>query len=597
MYKRIVQKSLGLLFFYVIVIVGIFVIQFRSDSIISENIGALHLMLSEVKDENGDAHLKNDVRISFNGFTCSANAEAPIVALFSDGSEKSLSLVSYEKKNLSYDLQFTEGIRLSFSVSDETEKAHLRIASQFPKTVSSLSLPYSLSNNATVLAQTESALQLDMRRSQWELQAARIAGETLSLDGAHPFVSYAFFDAKSKFSYDAASRLAFADETAFGQTLASLTQNLISAFQNQSESGVSEREVVSFVAAMAASGKYNEGVDAVPDSFKKGNARTFLSAPFFDSLSRNLPSLKNTLALYRDSVSQNTLQAFEYAGIADYLCMYPEAPTVLSILQTANGIQKESVSLADAVNILLLYDTLVSKNTALSNRLSDAPEVCAAKISEACRIENAKVTISENGAFLSALDACKTGDALIRFGKASADSALEKTGYALVNSYAGESASFDLETLSELYALLVHDNMFYPHFACMGFDAGEAVWAWTIAQDISFEKKDADELTFSIDFPDSWTHYVYIHGIRNFRTIYIYDMAFRSDPRFETYNSSGYVFESSDKLLLLKSRHKQQIEKIRLVYRTTETPAPEAETGGEAPSDEEPASAEPPKTE
>ena len=59
-------------------------------------------------------------------------------------------------------------------------------------------------------------------------------------------------------------------------------------------------------------------------------------------------------------------------------------------------------------------------------------------------------------------------------------------------------------------------------------------------------------------------------------------MAFRTDPRFETYNSSGYVYKADSQSLLLKSRHKTQIEKIRMSYipvpkaAPAPTPAPAA---------------------
>ena len=45
-------------------------------------------------------------------------------------------------------------------------------------------------------------------------------------------------------------------------------------------------------------------------------------------------------------------------------------------------------------------------------------------------------------------------------------------------------------------------------------------------------------------------------------------MAFRTDPRFETYNSSGYVYRSTSDTLLLKSRHKSEIENITMGYKT-----------------------------
>ena len=55
-------------------------------------------------------------------------------------------------------------------------------------------------------------------------------------------------------------------------------------------------------------------------------------------------------------------------------------------------------------------------------------------------------------------------------------------------------------------------------------------------------------------------------------------MAFRTDPRFETYNSSGYVYKKSSETLLLKSRHKSQLEKVRLVYHAKPAPAPVVES-------------------
>ena len=99
------------------------------------------------------------------------------------------------------------------------------------------------------------------------------------------------------------------------------------------------------------------------------------------------------------------------------------------------------------------------------------------------------------------------------------------------------------------------------------------MWAWTCARDISYEKESDDIINITIDFPESLTHYVIIKGIPHFTTIYIYNMAFRTDPRFETYNSSGYVYKSSTNTLLLKSRHKSKKEVIRFDFKVPEKKA------------------------
>ena len=62
-------------------------------------------------------------------------------------------------------------------------------------------------------------------------------------------------------------------------------------------------------------------------------------------------------------------------------------------------------------------------------------------------------------------------------------------------------------------------------------------------------------------------------------------MAFRTDPRFETYNSSGYVHQKDNDVLLLKSRHRSANEVIRLVYNTAavEKPAMDAASAAATP--------------
>ncbi len=54
--------------------------------------------------------------------------------------------------------------------------------------------------------------------------------------------------------------------------------------------------------------------------------------------------------------------------------------------------------------------------------------------------------------------------------------------------------------------------------------------------------------------------------------LYIYDVAFRTDPRFESYNSSGYVYLKESSSLLLKSRHRSRREEIRLIYKEPVSP-------------------------
>ena len=126
--------------------------------------------------------------------------------------------------------------------------------------------------------------------------------------------------------------------------------------------------------------------------------------------------------------------------------------------------------------------------------------------------------------------------------------------------------------------MIAWDNKFYPRIVLINSIGKDAIWAWTCANSITSKTDPTEGLTLTLDFPLEHTHYVIFKGIPAFEQIFIYNMAFRTDPRFETYNSSGYVYKADSKTLLLKSRHKSQIEDVRMSYtpvvRATPAPAP-----------------------
>jgi hypothetical protein len=570
MYTNIVKKSLGLLVIYAAIIVGIFILQFRSDSVISEKLGNLHVTLAEAKTDDGKSVLKNKMLVSFNGISFLSDDEhSASVTYLGTNSKKNVSLVSWEKKSpLSCEFTFTDNIVIRFSLTDDSVKAHLSIKAVLPSNVFAFYLPYQLMSGSTVISQSDTCLQLGVRSSQWELSAAGIDPNVLALTDDTDTASYAFFDKTKTFSFEALGDMGGADISEYNDTINSFEKNLISAFNSlpQNASSVTEQAAVSFVADMGKKGRYNEALDAIPSSFKKSVQRTYLSAPYFDSLAAMYKSLERQLNNYRDIVAQNTISAFSVEGIVDYMCMHPDSDAVKALLATGAAADEKTLTVMQATGILRTYDSLFTKNNDLASILLPAVEKCVRKITASCAVDGKNITVSENGTFLSVVQAAQIGDALIRYGQASGNQTLTDGGYLIINSYLAESSSFDLRTLADIYPIIIHNNLYYPHFIILGFENGQAVYAWTCALDVKYEKDKFGTTTLSVDFPQGYTHYLIVNGIRTFKSIYIYDMAFRTDPRFETYNSSGYVYNADTGTLLLKSRQKSDHEVIRFMY-------------------------------
>lgn len=582
MYTNIVKKSLGLLVVYAAVIVGIFILQFRSDSVISEKLGNLHVSLAEAKTADGRPVLKNKILVSFNGISFLSDDEhSAAVTYLGTNTKRNVSLVSWEKQSpLSCEFTFTGNIVLRFSLTDDTPKAHLSIKAVLPSDVFAFYLPYQLMNGSTVVSQSDTSLQIGVRSSQWELSAAGIDPSMLALTDDTDTASYVFFDKTKTFSFEAVADMEGADVSEYNDTISAFEQNLITAFNSlsQNASSVTEQAAVSFVADMAKKGRYNEALDAVPSSFKKGVQRTYLSAPYFDSLAAMYKSLERQMSNYRDIVARNTLSSFAVDGLADYMCMHPDSVAVKTLLATGAAADGKTLTVTQAADILRTYDSLFARNTELASILLPAVQKCVDKIASSCAVDGKNITVSENGTFLSVVQAAEVGDALIRYGQASGNQALTKGGYFIVNSYLAGSASFDLRTLADIYPIIIHNNPYYPHFVLLGVEGGQPVYAWTCASGLKYEKDSLGTITITIDFPQTYTHYLIVNGIRPFHSIYIYDMAFRTDPRFETYNSSGYVYNSDSGTLLLKSRQKSQLEKIRLTYSSAAKESEETNT-------------------
>jgi hypothetical protein len=68
------------------------------------------------------------------------------------------------------------------------------------------------------------------------------------------------------------------------------------------------------------------------------------------------------------------------------------------------------------------------------------------------------------------------------------------------------------------------------------------------------------------------THHIIIRGIRPFIRLQIHGMDWRTDSQFERYDSSGWVYYPQDQVLILKLRHRELVENIRIIYR--EEPQP-----------------------
>lgn len=583
---RIIRKALSLLIVDIVIIIGIFVLQFRTDSSIIEKIGNLQFTFSQTEDINKNVIVQNKLRMSYNGLNLFFDDTTPAVIRKNGTDISPVQLVSWEKKDaLSYILNFTENVKVTFELATDDLSSSLAIIADLPSGVMDIAFPYSISSNMKVQKDDSNRVVLNGKKSSWELAAFSLDSGYFDLNSRDFIGTYSVYNENEKFTFDSIVDLEIANNLIYEQNIQSLKDNLIAAYKaNTTESNITEQVIVSYLSAQLDKSNYIQALDDIPANLKRSNKRTYLSAPYLNTLEDMNKLLESAIADYEkkitESANNGSLDIFTVHNIANFMLVHSRPADVTKLLQNAVNADISTCSITQATGILSVYDSLRDYNSEYASVLLPAIEPCVERITDSCTFENNVLTISENDTFLSVIQGVETGIAIMRYGYITNNPTLQKAGYVIVNSYLSDSTSFDLRTLANIYPLIAYNNKNYPHFEKIHTDGNKLLWAWTCAKSIAYEKDSDGSITLTIDFPEGYTHYVIVNGLPAFSSIYIYNMAFRTDPRFETYNSSGYVYKNNTQTLLLKSRHKTRYETVRLEYRETakpaETPAPAA---------------------
>ena len=535
--------------------------------------------MERAQDETNPDALLNKLEITYNGITLHTDDQNSIKIIQKDDQvAKNLRLLSFEESDLQYTFNFTDDVSIIVMLAQDDADSPLSIFADIPKDITDLFIPFSFAYNLNILKEETNRIVLEGKKQNWSINAAEIAENYLHFTYSDNIAHYAIYDDTKKFTLDSLTTLASAEKSVYNNTVSTITANLISSFKSSlNDNSFTEQSVVAYIAAMAQNGSYKKAIDDIPQDYKKNESRTYLSAPFLDNLSSMNTKLdsavKESEKTIRTAASSGLLDIFTINNLASRLCIYPEKSDAVAVLKNAVNSDLSKATVAQVSGILRTYVELKSLNNEFALILEPVMESCVQRITDACTFDNDVLTISENDTFLSVVQASEAGISLMRYGLATSNETYAKAGRVIVNSYLGESSSFDLRTLTTLYPLLAYDNYFYPHIKIIRGSGKDAMWAWTCAKEIKYAKDDDGALVLTITFPLEYTHYVIFKSIPSFEQIFIYDMAFRTDPRFETYNSSGYIYKSESKTLLLKSRHKSEKEDIRMSY----TPVPKAE--------------------
>ncbi|NLM00382.1 MAG: hypothetical protein GX220_02870 [Treponema sp.] len=567
-----IRKFFGLALLYVIIIFGIFALQFRNRAVISKNFGSMRLTVSHNKATDAKLPYTNGFQVSFNGITFFSDKNDHIEITHSNGKIQDLIFLNWHQiSENSIELFFSEDISLIFESTDK-ENPSYSVFAKLNSQSSKLSIPYSYSGSFSITDLSEKRAILQSKNLQTMLAGPKISANRIYFMPKQLSATYSSYNPVEAFSFASLAPLRADQNELFNAVVKQTKNNILNAFTPFPDSA-DEIAVTAYIAEMALQGKYIEAINNIPQSFKNGTRRTYLTAPQLN----NLAAMNSSYIMYNENMiykinhalSTHSLDIFEDDNISPFI-ERQKTEVAHSILNLPNAVLQNNpnykFSLEKAIGILYTYCKIYKKSPNLANKLTPILPNCLTTIEKSCSMQDEILVIQQDNTAIYITNAIKAAVALINYGEISKNSTYISAGKMLATSHLQLEKQPDLTTLSNIYTLLCESN-YIPHQIVLK-PKGNTIHAWTIAQDVSTSVDSEGTITIVSTFPRGANHHMIINGIEPFSSIEIYGIQFRTDPRFETYNSSGYVYDAKTKTLLLKQRHKETKEIVRLFYKT-----------------------------
>ncbi len=569
-----IRKFLGLTVLYSIIILGIFALQFRNVSSINKSFGFLQLRLSETTDTETTT-LKNVFSASFKGFILYGDNENPVTALEKDNKKIALTLLDVtDLEENAVTLYFSENISLTLSNTSEGTSPQLFITSQIPDRFQGVNIPYKASGAYSLRDLKSNRVVFQSKSESFLLQANELSENSIFLSSKETSARYVTYVESSLFDFETITSFPVAQRATYNTTVSQLTNSFLASYSATKDDPVSEQAIIAYVSESSSSGRYRQAINDIPESFLTSTKRTFLTTNYFNSLVNMNQTFVMQNENIRFKVSQaiprNDIDIFGIENFASYLIYQKESEIqpVFTILQ--NMITRDDIQLSteEITGILEIYNNFKQNRENLVAGFQPILDYSINAIKQICTPTDTELTL--NNGTTSVLNIVKLGKALLNYGNLTKDNSLIAGGYALINTALKSPSQIDTRTLSELYLTLRQDNTYIPHVALLAIAPEKTTWAWTCAEQVTYETDDNGNITLNTTFPQGESHYMILNGIEPFEGIEIYGVAFRTDPRFEAYNSSGYAYDANTKTLFLKFRHRAAIETVRLIYEEEE---------------------------
>ena len=602
---------IALTILYILIIFGIFVIQFTIGKTFYYTIGAMSVSGRDDVDETGNRTPLLPLHIVANGLDFYITDQTPITAKTSNNEDLSLKVLEYKKTEDSFSVICSNDVLIDFtSYLSETVET-VRISVSMPSEIETIYFPWKLTQSARLERQDEQIF-LRYGKDRFIFRGGYGFGNSddtselphLILSSSKKTAFYETYIQSESLDFDSIRRIPIASDEEYAKTKQLFRERALDYFSSViSSRNYNEELLTAYMAEKAFNGEYAKALVFAPSSLLPKEKRSYISTTFYGNLVQN----DNSLAAYQrkflsgieSGIARAEISVFDREALIPFLINNSRANLISALEKIASNTKQEDLNSFLAAGLLEVAMDYAFYFPNKQNLFMENSEQYETVLKDSLISIDTGLYISSDKKTIDTEKTLRTASVLIRYGSSYPDKgtwkAVGQALYSSIFSLGGNSsslpASFDIQGdkakklglmandalilhAEKLYSVAVKDNPYYPHEESLALKAEPGIWAWTSARDINVLKNDTKIFSFRISAKAGDTHYMIIRGIRPFYRIQIHEIDFRTDPRFEMYNSSGYVYDERTRTLLLKMKHKKDDEDIVLFLGRPPEPVP-----------------------
>ena len=331
--------------------------------------------------------------------------------------------------------------------------------------------------------------------------------------------------------------------------------------------------VIALLGESLARGAYRQALASLPPAFLNGPGRSYGSSVYLCNMAQARTSLSSSdqakEARLSRFISEMSLEFLIDENVFEFFALRGHAALMEAGAELALTIDPSSLALDIIPGVFEGHMYWVSSRPGELNPFEHLLPAAHSVIAEALAEALAEAPAEDGSGNLSDPEfKLRLGMTLLDYGEFAEDSTWAGIGRSLILSALSPKEGSSVESSSPLVRARLYRMLglsdFLPRAIAFTFPERN-FWIWTAAEELRVSSQN-NMLEIFVDFPAGESHYMMLRGIRPFSRIQIYNMDWRSDPQFENYDSSGWVYNAQDQTLLVKMRHRSASENIRIFF-------------------------------